>query len=164
MQIAQISNRVGEKLMAYTPEERESLTPPLKELLSKLGSNKITKEQEVKFLENRTDVLRWADNIFAKYDLICTPTLGIIAPEVPAGEWDQPYTDPFYANHISTCYTYIANILGLPAASVPCGFVDGMPIGLQIIGPRFADVKVMRAAQAFSVIQPWMDYHPKLAI
>jgi len=39
-----------------------------------------------------------------------------------------------------------------------------MPIGLQIIGPRFADVKVMRAAQAFSVIQPWMDYHPKLAI
>lgn len=164
MGINQTSNRVGEKLMLYTPEEQEKLTPPLKNILAKLGNNKITKQEEIKILEDRTEVLRWAENIFAKYDLICTPTLGIIAPEVPTGEWDQPYTDPFYASHISTCYTYIANILGLPAASVPCGFIDGMPIGMQIIGARFADVKVMRAAQAFSIIQPWMDYHPGLAL
>jgi Asp-tRNA(Asn)/Glu-tRNA(Gln) amidotransferase A subunit family amidase len=160
----QTSYRVGEKLMAYTAEEREKLTPPLKEILNRLGNQKITQQEEIKILENRTDVLRWVENIFAEYDLICTPTVGIIAPEVPTGEWDQPYTDPFYAAHISTCYTYLANILGLPAASVPCGFVDGMPIGMQIIGPRFADVKVMRAAQAFSVIQPWMDYHPNIAL
>jgi Asp-tRNA(Asn)/Glu-tRNA(Gln) amidotransferase A subunit family amidase len=44
--------------------------------------------------------------------------------------------------------------------SVPCGFVDGLPVGLQIIGPRFADVKVMRAAQAMSLLQPWMDFYP----
>ena len=164
MEIAQISNRVGEKLMAYTDAEKASLTPPLKNILSQLGGNKITNEQQVEFLENRTHVLRWVEAIFAKYDLFCTPTVGIIAPEVPAGEWSQPYTDPYYASHISTCYTYIANILGLPAASVPCGFIDGMPIGMQIIGPRFSDVKVMRAAQAFSEIQPWMDHHPAISL
>jgi aspartyl-tRNA(Asn)/glutamyl-tRNA(Gln) amidotransferase subunit A len=48
----------------------------------------------------------------------------------------------------------------LPAASVPCGFIDGLPVGLQIIGKRFDDVKVMRAAQAFSKLKPWMDKHP----
>lgn len=162
--VSQTSNRVGEILMNYTLEEQEKLTPPLKNILDIARNHPMTQKDEIMMLENRAEVLSWVESIFAKYDLICTPTLGIIAPEVPAGEWDQPYTDPYYANHISTCYTYIANILGLPAASVPCGFVDGMPIGLQIIGPRFADVKVMRAAQAFSVIQPWMDYHPKLAI
>ena len=165
MTVNQSSNRVGEVLMAYSPEEQEQLTPPLRKLLETArNSPAIGKEDEIRMLEDRADVLRWIEGIFAEHDLICTPTLGIIAPEVPAGEWDQPYTDPYYANHISTCYTYLANILGLPAASVPCGFVDGMPVGLQIIGPRFADVKVMRAAQAFSMIQPWMDHHPQLAI
>jgi Asp-tRNA(Asn)/Glu-tRNA(Gln) amidotransferase A subunit family amidase len=162
--VNQTSNRVGEILLNYTPQEQEKLTPPLKNILDMARESTITEQDEILMLENRADVLSWAESIFASYDLICTPTLGIIAPEVPAGEWDQPYTDPFYAARISTCYTYLANILGLPAASVPCGFVDGMPIGMQIIGPRFADVKVMRAAQAFSVIQPWMDYHPKLAL
>ena len=64
---------------------------------------------------------------------------------------------------MSTSYTYIANVLGLPAASVPCGFVDGLPIGLQIIGRRLEDATVMRAAQAYSTLRPWMDSHPAIA-
>ena len=87
----------------------------------------------------------------------------MIAPLIPDGEWDQPYIDKYSIDHISTNYTYIANVLGLPAASVPCGFVDGMPVGLQIIGPRLADAEVFAAAYAFSQIKPWAGQHPSIA-
>jgi len=159
--VNQTSNRVGESLLKFTPEEQAQLTPPLAAMLKQVKqAPRITKAMEIAMLEDRAFLQHWLDVVFAKYDLICTPTTGIIAPKVPQEAWAQPYTDSFYASHISTCYTYIANVLGLPAASVPCGFVDGMPVGLQIIGRRFDDVKVMRAAQAFATIQPWMDKHP----
>lgn len=155
----------GGRLLTLSPEEAAKLTPPTQKMLEMVkNSPKVTAKDQIKALELRADVQRWANNIFARYDLLCTPTLGITAPEIPAGEWDQPYTDPYYARHISTSYTYLANILGLPAASVPCGFINGLPVGLQIIGKRFDDVKVMRAAQAFAEIQPWMNKHPALAI
>lgn len=159
--INQTSNRVGDTLKAYTPEQQAQLSPPLAAMLEQVKkAPAITREMEIAMLEDRTFVLNWLEGIFANYDLICTPTTGLIAPKVPVEEWAQPYADPYYARHISTCYTYLANILGLPAVSVPCGFVDGMPVGLQIIGRRFDDVKVLRAAQAFANIQPWMDFHP----
>ncbi len=50
---------------------------------------------------------------------------------------------------------------GYPAATVPCGRTrDGLPVGLQIIGPRFADALVLRAAAAFEAIQPWAQDWP----
>jgi aspartyl-tRNA(Asn)/glutamyl-tRNA(Gln) amidotransferase subunit A len=50
---------------------------------------------------------------------------------------------------------------GQPAASVPCGFTaDGLPVGLQIVGRRFADVAVLKAAAAFERLRPWADRRP----
>ncbi|WP_432265053.1 hypothetical protein [Croceicoccus esteveae] len=51
----------------------------------------------------------------------------------------------------------------MPAASVPCGFNDGMPVGLQIIGQRLEDARVFSAAQTFSELMPWHHRHPPLA-
>src|SRR5438128_30985 len=48
-----------------------------------------------------------------------------------------------------TPLTYTCNVTGLPAATVPCGFVAGLPVGLQVIGRRGADALVLRAAAAF---------------
>ncbi|GAB3101993.1 amidase [Aestuariicella hydrocarbonica] len=147
----------------FTDEQFQQLTPPNQHMLtqfSKMG--KVNFEQQMAAMEKRADLQRWIDNIFAKHDLICTPTMGLVAPKVPEGEWDQPYTDSHYATRMGTPYTYICNVLGLPAISVPCGFIDGLPIGLQIIGPRFADTRVMAAAQTFSEIQPWMNKHPEM--
>ncbi len=60
-------------------------------------------------------------------------------------------------------FTYPFNITGQPAASVPCGWTDdGLPIGLQIVGRRFDDVTVLRAAAAFEQASPWADKRPPL--
>ncbi|MGZ4163915.1 MAG: amidase, partial [Tumebacillaceae bacterium] len=49
-------------------------------------------------------------------------------------------------------------------ASVPCGFSkEGLPIGLQIVGPRFADGLVLRASRSFERCAPWADKHPSFA-
>ena len=60
-------------------------------------------------------------------------------------------------------YTYPFNLTGQPAASVPCGFThDGLPIGLQIVGRRYDDATVLRAAAAFEREQPWANARPAL--
>lgn len=147
----------------YTDEEFQLLTPPSQNMLTEFSKMaEINFEQKMATLEKRAELQSWMDTIFSKYDLICTPTMGLVAPQIPAGEWDQPYADSYYAARMGTPYTYICNVLGLPAISVPCGFIDGLPIGLQIIGPRFSDTRVMAAAQTFSEIQPWMNTHPKM--
>jgi Asp-tRNA(Asn)/Glu-tRNA(Gln) amidotransferase A subunit family amidase len=46
------------------------------------------------------------------------------------------------------------NWLAVPAVSVPCGFVDGLPVGLQIVGPPASDARVMRLAAAFQKALP----------
>lgn len=160
------SYKRGSRLLAFTEQQAALLTPPTQAMLDLVkASPAVTAEAEMQALALRAQVQQWADtHIFSRYDFLCTPTLGITAPQIPQEPWQQPYSNPFYAQRISTCFTYLANILGLPAASVPCGFINGLPVGLQIIGKRFDDVKVMQAAEAFSKIQPWMHTHPALAL
>jgi aspartyl-tRNA(Asn)/glutamyl-tRNA(Gln) amidotransferase subunit A len=80
------------------------------------------------------------------YDLLLTPTLPITAfpkgADVPPGWHSTDWTS-------WTPYTYPFNLTQQPAASVPCGFVDGLPVGLQVVGPRHADALVLRAARAY---------------
>ena len=53
------------------------------------------------------------------------------------------------------------NMTGEPAAAVPCGSTrDGLPIGLQIVGRRFADATVLRASAAFEAARPWSRRRP----
>ncbi|MHB8516593.1 MAG: amidase family protein, partial [Dehalococcoidia bacterium] len=54
------------------------------------------------------------------------------------------------------------NIAGLPGISVPCGFVDGLPVGLQIIGKPFDETTVLRAARAYERTQSWGERRPAL--
>jgi aspartyl-tRNA(Asn)/glutamyl-tRNA(Gln) amidotransferase subunit A len=54
-----------------------------------------------------------------------------------------------------TAFTYPFNVTGQPAANVPCGTVDGLPVGLQIIGRRGEDALVLRASSAFEQAHPW---------
>jgi aspartyl-tRNA(Asn)/glutamyl-tRNA(Gln) amidotransferase subunit A len=61
-----------------------------------------------------------------------------------------------------TAFTYPMNVTGLPAASVPCGFVDGLPVGLQIIGGFHQDSAVLRASRAFEQLAPWALNRPPL--
>jgi aspartyl-tRNA(Asn)/glutamyl-tRNA(Gln) amidotransferase subunit A len=87
-----------------------------------------------------------------EWDLLITPTLPI--PAFTAGR-DVPEGWPDEAWQSWTPFTYPFNLTQQPAATVPCGFtVTGLPIGLQIVGPRHADALVLRVARAYETALP----------
>jgi aspartyl-tRNA(Asn)/glutamyl-tRNA(Gln) amidotransferase subunit A len=87
-----------------------------------------------------------------RYDLLLTPSLPLTAFDVGMDTPVDPHGQS-WANW--TPFTYPFNLTGQPAASVPCGLApDGLPIGLQIVGPRYADALVLRAARAFETVSP----------
>ena len=92
-------------------------------------------------------------NLFHRdYDLLVTPTLAVAAFDVglefPKTQNNQRWTD-------WTPFTYPFNLTQQPAASIPCGFTKaGLPVGLHIVGPRYADALVLRAARAFELARP----------
>ncbi|MEV1178674.1 amidase family protein, partial [Nonomuraea sp. NPDC049784] len=95
------------------------------------------------------------------YDLLLTPSLPITA--FPKGR-DAPEEWPSTDWTSWTPYTYPFNLTQQPAASVPCGFTSaGLPIGLQIVGPRHADALVLRAARAYERATDWTSATPPLA-
>lgn len=94
------------------------------------------------------------------YDLLLTPTLPLpafdagleVPPNWPAQRWTSwtPFSLPF-------------NMSGQPALSVPCGFTsDGLPMGLQIVGARYADALVLRAGYAYQQAQPLTHRRPPI--
>jgi len=93
----------------------------------------------------------------ARYDLLITPTVAVapftagrLAPET-IGDVGSDWTR--WAS-----FSYPFNLTQQPAASVPCGFTrDGLPVGLQIVGPMHGDRRVLRAARAFEKLQPWQS-------
>lgn len=158
------ASATGDKLAKMSSDDFDLLSPPLKSLFEKIQSfPPMTEEREMAALVERAKLQNWVDSVFAEYDLICSPVTNMIAPKIPDG-WEQPYSHPLFAEQISTPFTHIANVLGLPAASIPCGFVDGMPVGMQVIARRFNDVSVLQAAEVFSQLKPWMHQHPRLAV
>jgi aspartyl-tRNA(Asn)/glutamyl-tRNA(Gln) amidotransferase subunit A len=102
----------------------------------------------------RADIANTMVRFHEKYDLLLTPQMPI--PALEAGRTtpaDGSYDDP-WVNW--SPYTYPFNLTQQPAASVPCGFSsDGLPIGLQIVGPARCDHLVLRAARAFESARPF---------
>jgi aspartyl-tRNA(Asn)/glutamyl-tRNA(Gln) amidotransferase subunit A len=91
---------------------------------------------------------------FEKVDLLAGPTTPTPAFAIGA-KVDDPVT--MYLNDI---YTIGANLAGLPGVSTPCGFVDGLPLGLQLIGPHFAEAKLLGAAHQFQLATDWHTHRP----
>jgi aspartyl-tRNA(Asn)/glutamyl-tRNA(Gln) amidotransferase subunit A len=88
----------------------------------------------------------------ASWDLLVTPTLPIPAFEagadVPAGAEDPDWTG-------WTPFTFPFNLTQQPAGTVPCGFTSaGLPVGLQVVGPRYGDALVLRAMAAYEAAHP----------
>jgi len=93
------------------------------------------------------------ERAFEQVDVIMGPTTPTPAFEIGAKTAD-PIT--MYLNDI---YTIGANLAGLPAMSVPCGFVGALPVGLQIIGPHFAEERLLNAAHLY---QRETDWHVRI--
>lgn len=102
----------------------------------------------------KADFAETVRRFMAGYDLLLTPTLPLTAFAVGADQPGQVAGRP--TEYLSwTPFTYPFNITGLPAASVPCGLSNGLPVGLQIVGRWRQDALVLRASAAFEEAAPW---------
>ena len=146
--------------MAPFLDRRDQIEPGLQTIIDEFLAGPPTRYVQAWF-----DRLAWWQHpraLFEKYDLLVTPTvacppfaIGLDNAIEIAGRAIAPYR--------WTPYTWPFNVTGQPAASVPCGFTrDGLPIGLQIVGRRYADVTVLRACAAFERARPWASKRPPI--
>jgi aspartyl-tRNA(Asn)/glutamyl-tRNA(Gln) amidotransferase subunit A len=100
--------------------------------------------------------------LFGRVDVLAAPTMPVLPPrigeetvefegrEVPYRLTLIPYNSPW-------------SLVGSPVVSVPCGFVEGLPVGLALVGPRLGEETVLRAAHAFQTATDWHERRPELA-
>jgi amidase len=107
-------------------------------------------------LRARQIVAMWAD-----YDLLLTPTLAM--PPVPLG-WDTEPDDPreqFDRAAAFTPFTAVFNVTGQPAVSLPLHWTDdGLPIGVQLVGPPLGEALLFRVSSQLEAARPWLDRRP----
>ncbi|HEY1300693.1 MAG TPA: amidase [Stellaceae bacterium] len=139
------------KLLAGFPAERKGLADPGLVATAAAGEGISAVEYLAADLV-RNDLARQMAEFHRSYDLLLTPTMPI--PALPVG---QDLNDPENERHWIdwSPFTYPFNMTRQPGASIPCGLTGtGLPIGLQIVGPLYADDRVFRAARAFEATQP----------
>jgi aspartyl-tRNA(Asn)/glutamyl-tRNA(Gln) amidotransferase subunit A len=134
-----------------TPAQRKLVDPPLLGLAEPGLSMGAIEYRNIE--RQREAFARRMCNLHQEYDLLVTPQLAVAAfeagHEVPPGtqrqrwwEW-SPFTYPF-------------NLTQQPAATVPCGFTSaGLPVAMQLVGDKFEDRKVLQAARAYEIAQPF---------
>jgi len=89
-------------------------------------------------------------NAFTRCDLVLTPTT-----PTPAFKFGDKVDDPL-AMYLNDVYTVTANLAGIPGVSVPCGqSAEGLPIGMQLLGPHWSESTLFRAAHAFETVRPF---------
>jgi aspartyl-tRNA(Asn)/glutamyl-tRNA(Gln) amidotransferase subunit A len=138
----------GAAFLLKNLKKHELIDPGLREVAA-LGE-KITAHEVLDAQMKRSALGAHMNQFHRDYDLLVTPTLSVPAfdagKEFPEGvkrwiDW-TPFSFPF-------------NLTQQPAASVPCGLTpSGLPVGLHIVGPRYADALVLRAARAFETARP----------
>jgi aspartyl-tRNA(Asn)/glutamyl-tRNA(Gln) amidotransferase subunit A len=104
----------------------------------------------------RTLIIRDFERAFADFDVLVTPTSPTTAFRI-----GEKAADPVQM-YLSDVYTIPANLAGVPALSVPCGLVEGLPVGLQFIGPHWGESSVLRAGSALEKALA-LDMTPSLA-
>ncbi|MCL5435999.1 MAG: Asp-tRNA(Asn)/Glu-tRNA(Gln) amidotransferase subunit GatA [Patescibacteria group bacterium] len=109
-----------------------------------------------KALKVRELIRRDYVSAFEKYDLLVGP----VSP-TPPFKLGEKADDPLQM-YLSDIYMTPINLAGIPAISVPCGFVAGLPAGLQIMGPHFAEEKILQAAYAYEQATQFYKIRPKL--
>jgi aspartyl-tRNA(Asn)/glutamyl-tRNA(Gln) amidotransferase subunit A len=142
----------------YLPEW-EAQMDPLLVSWTKLGLQ-LTAADFVRAQIRRNELRDKVRRFFQNYDLLLTPTLPIVAFKAGVSAQEGLKNSPVDHRNWSP-FSAIFNLTQVPAASIPAGFTqEGLPVGLQIVGPRFADLRVLQASAAFESIRPWGDQHP----
>jgi amidase/aspartyl-tRNA(Asn)/glutamyl-tRNA(Gln) amidotransferase subunit A len=122
---------------------------------------RLTVPQLARDQQMRSEIYDAIQGVFENYDLLVTPTLACLAVE---NSDDGNTKGPTEINGVEVdpligwCLTYFINFSGHPAASIPAGMAEGrLPVGMQIIGKRYADADVLAASAAFERVRPWQE-------
>lgn len=151
---------IAARTAPWPAEQRALIDPGLQPVIER--GLKLTAVDYVNAIVARNLFWQKVRPTFEKYDLLLTPALSVPPfavgrdrPEMPRG--------PDGAELRWSPFTYPFNLTGQPAVSVPCGRTKAdLPVGLQIVGRRWADATVLRAARAWEQIQPWAERRPTL--
>jgi aspartyl-tRNA(Asn)/glutamyl-tRNA(Gln) amidotransferase subunit A len=143
-----------EQTLSKNPEMYQPMTRKRLELASTISAAAyVAARRELDQLR------RQAGGVFSTVDLLISPTTVIPPISIDAGTEDPPL--PPDGTPVEFRNTHMFDVLGWPAISVPCGFTrDGMPIGLQIAGPRFAESRVLALAHAYQQATDWHTRRP----
>lgn len=91
----------------------------------------------------RTMYIEDFNNLFTEVDCLFGPTMPVVAPKVGVTKGQAMFGE------LADILAEPSSISGLPAISVPCGFVDGLPVGFQIIGKQFDEAKILNVGFAY---------------
>ncbi|MCZ8515160.1 Asp-tRNA(Asn)/Glu-tRNA(Gln) amidotransferase subunit GatA [Paenibacillus filicis] len=146
-------------LELYTRSRSEGFGPEVKRRIM-LGTYALSSgyydAYYLKAQKVRTLIKQDFDQVFEKYDVVIGPTAPTTAFKI-GSQIDDPLT--MYLNDI---LTIPVNLAGVPAISVPCGFADGLPVGLQIIGKALDESTILRVAHAFEQTTEHHKQRPQL--
>ncbi|MFQ6000303.1 MAG: Asp-tRNA(Asn)/Glu-tRNA(Gln) amidotransferase subunit GatA [Anaerolineae bacterium] len=104
----------------------------------------------------RTLIKEDFDQAFSKCDVLVGPTSPTVAFKI-----GERVEDPLQM-YLSDIFTLSQPLAGIPGISIPCGFAEGLPVGLQIIGPALGEETVLRVAYAYEQATGWHKMRPKL--
>lgn len=138
--------------------QRLYTNPATRGLLSEYGRSHfqrgaaVTGSEYSHALSLRNSVIAHLRALFGDADVLISPTVAAVAPAI--GAIDR---GPLVA------FTFCVNYAGFTAATLPCGLVDGLPIGLQLIGRPGSEALLLRVSRAFEQLRPWADRWPPAA-
>lgn len=138
-------------LRNFSPEQLALIGDQLRDVVEK--GRAVSVLEYLAAQDERRALARTFQAFFQKFDLLLTPTCAV--PAFTADRWTPEDFDMFEDTRAWTPFGYPFNMTQQPAVSVPCGFTTaGLPIGLQIVGARFSDRLVLRAAKAYENSRP----------
>src|SRR5690606_14795096 len=93
------------------------------------------------------------DGVLEKFDMLAMPTIPFTATR--RAVQDGPLIDYVATSFDMLRNTCVANLTGHPSISLPCGMIDGLPVGLMLTGRHFEDSLLIQAAAAFETLGDW---------
>lgn len=112
----------------------------------------------LKAMQVRTLIKKDFEEVFKKVDVLITP----VSP-TPPFKLGEKIADPL-TMYLSDIFTVTANLAGIPGLAIPAGFVNNLPVGIQILGPQFTEELLFRVGYAFEQATDWHKKKPNLRI
>lgn len=137
---------------ALSPQQIDLMDPLLIKMLDQARGLNV--EQLLHAHKAREEMALKLCNVHTKFDLLVSPTMPITAFKAgPYNPWNSDKPEDWIR---WSPFTYPFNLSQQPASSCPCGFdADGLPIGLQIVGPKYSDYLVLQASRSFEMLAPF---------